>query len=82
MIEPFSSENRLNPKEIAIEPTNVTMMQMSANEEIIYYIDKNNQFLKVNLSIEGTQKQQRISEYLIAPFHHEAITGMDTCLRK
>ena len=55
---------------------------MSADEQTIYYMDKNNQFLKVNLSLEGSQKSDQISEYMIAPFHPEEITGMDTCLRK
>ena len=29
-----------------------------------------------------TESSDQMSEYVIGPFHHEEITGMDTCLRK
>ena len=55
---------------------------MNSTEDVLYYIDRNNQLLKVNLALDGTDVESTRSEYVHGPFHHEEITGMDICLRK
>ena len=59
-------------------------MVMNSTEDVLYYIDRNNQLLKLNLCLDGTDvdEDQKLSEYVHGPFHHEPITGMDICLRK
>lgn len=51
-------------------------------DDCLFYIDKNNQLLKVALALDGTDVDSTKSEYVHGPFHHEEITGMDICLRK
>ena len=36
----------------------------------------------MNIALDGTDVESTRSEYVHGPFHHEEITGMDTCLRK
>jgi len=79
---PICSRDRDQPKIIEIGPASITQMVMNATEDVLYYIDRNNQLLKVNLALDGTDVESTRSEYVHSPFHHEEITGMDTCLRK
>ena len=53
-----------------------------ANEEWLYYIDSDNQLGKVNITLDGSDKDTTKFENVHAPFHKTAITGMDVCLRK
>ena len=55
---------------------------MNSTEDVLYYIDRHNQLLKVNLALDGTDVESTKSEYVHGPFHHAEITGMDICLRK
>ena len=57
-------------------------MVINSTEDVLYYIDRNNQLLRLNLALDGTDVESTRSEYVHGPFHHEPITGMDTCLRK
>ena len=36
----------------------------------------------MNIALDGTDVESTRSEYVHGPFHHQEITGMDTCLRK
>ena len=55
---------------------------MNTTEDVLYYIDRANQLLKLNLALDGTDVESTKSEYVHGPFHNEPITGMDICLRK
>jgi hypothetical protein len=57
-------------------------MVINMTEDILYFIDDCNQLLKVNLALDGTDVESTKSEYVHGPFHEDAITGMDICLRK
>ena len=57
-------------------------MVLNHTEDVAYYIDRCNQLMKINLALDGTDVESTMSEYVHGPFHHEEITGMDTCLRK
>ena len=57
-------------------------MVLSPEEDILYYIDRNNQLLQTSLSYDGSDSEAGISIYVQGPFPNEKITGMDICLRK
>ena len=57
-------------------------MVITPEEDLLYYIDRNNQLLFTNLQLEASDPEAGKSEYVIGPFHNEPITGMDICLRK
>jgi len=79
-IRTLCSDNRNNPKRVAVEAANVAMMAIpDESEDALYFIDRNNQLLMINLQAEP---EELLSDYVIGPFHHDEITGMDTCLRK
>lgn len=65
-----------------IPEESITQLVLNSTEDVLYYIDRNNQLLKVNIALDGTDVESTRSEYVHGPFHHEEITGMDTCLRK
>ena len=65
-----------------IDPSNVTALALDINESILYYIDKKNQLFKVEMNLAGPRVEQSISRYVNCPYHGQAITGMDICLRK
>ncbi len=79
---PICSDDRDQPRKIEIGAEAITQMVINSTEDILYYIDRNNQLLKVSLALDGTDPESTRSEYVHGPFHHEAITGMDSCLRK
>ena len=79
--EIVESKDRETPREIQIDPANITQMVLSPEEDILFYTDRNNQLLKVDLSLFSKEDPGR-SEYVLGPNHHEPITGMDICLRK
>lgn len=78
----INSGDRDQPKKIEIGPESITQMVINPIEDTLYYIDRNNQLLKVSLALDGTDPESTMSAYVHGPFHHEEITGMDTCLRK
>ncbi len=80
--DPICSDDRDQPRKIEIGAEAITQMVINSTEDILYYIDRNNQLLKVSLALDGTDPESTRSEYVHGPFHHEAITGMDSCLRK
>ena len=55
---------------------------LNSTDDLLYYIDRKNQLLKVALALDGTDVESTRSEYVHGPFHDEPINGMDTCLRK
>lgn len=58
-------------------------MVLSPNEDILYYVTRSNQLLRVPISFEGPSADtQAMEEAVHSPFHQSAITGMDVCLRK
>lgn len=57
-------------------------MVLNATDDMLYYIDRKNQLLKVGLALDGTDVESTTSEYVHGPFHDEPINSMDTCLRK
>lgn len=50
-------------------------------EEILYMQTANNQLLKVNIPLDGTEEKAKF-DYVICSFHSDSITGLDVCLRK
>ena len=65
-----------------IEPESIAQMCISAEEDVLYYVDRNNQLLKTELILDDPEAEPGRSEYVQGPFHNEQITGMDICLRK
>lgn len=62
---------------------NITSMALSLNEDVLYYVTRHNQLLKVPVSLDGAGKEgMPQAEAVHADFHQHAITGMDVCLRK
>jgi WD40 repeat protein len=59
----------------------ITSMSLSSTEDTLFLITENNQLLKSNIALDGTEEEQK-SDYVICSFHQSAITGMDTCIRK
>jgi WD40 repeat protein len=59
-------------------------MALTSNEDVLYFISENNQLMKVNISLDGseTQEDKPVFEYVISQFHNGPIYGMDVCLRK
>ncbi len=45
-------------------------MVLNSTEDVLYYIDRNNQLLKVSLALDGTDPESTVSEYVHGPFHH------------
>jgi len=41
-----------------------------------------NQFMKVNVALDGTDLDQSKFEHVHCPFHKKEITGLDVCIRK
>ena len=85
--EPFQklwSGNRDHPKSHAmqIEPENITQMCITPEEDVLYYIDRNNQLLKTYMTFDGSDEAHWPSEYVQGVFHNEPIKGMDISLRK
>lgn len=78
----YLSSNRNHPKDLRIESETIGQMVLSPEEDILYYIDRNNQLLQTNLSFDGSDPEAGYSIYVQGPFHNEKITGMDICLRK
>jgi len=76
------SGDRESPKPIEIKEDSIAQIVMNATEDVLFYIDRANQLLKLNLALDGTDVESTMSEYVHGPFHHEEITGMDICLRK
>ena len=76
------SGDRQQPSSIQIGPASITQMVLNVTEDVVYYIDRNNQLMKLTLALDGTDVESTQSEYVHSPFHHEEITGLDTCLRK
>ena len=65
-----------------IDANNITNVVLNTTEDMLYYVDRNNQLLKLNIALDGTDVESTKSEYVHGPFHFEDITGMDICLRK
>lgn len=57
-------------------------MVLNATDDMLYYIDRKNQLLKLGIALDGTDIESTTSEYVHGPFHDEPINGMDTCMRK
>ena len=57
-------------------------MVLNGTDDLLFYIDRKHQLLKVPLALDGTDVESTLSEYVHGPFHDEPINGMDTCLRK
>jgi hypothetical protein len=67
---------------MVIDATSITSCVLNSTEDVLYFVDRNNQLLKLNIALDGTDVESTMSEYVICPFHFEEITGMDICLRK
>ena len=76
----ISFEDREKFKDLQIPSAAVSQMAMTELEDTLIFVDRSNQLVKCNLQQERTEN--RTSEYLFSPFHHEPIIGMDICLRK
>ena len=59
-------------------------MTLSHQQDRLYYVDKYNQLLQVDIQLEddGRHDVSRLSRYVHSNFHQQEITGMDICLRK
>lgn len=56
-------------------------MILSSTEDTLFLITQNNQLLKVNIALDGTDEEPKF-DYVICNFHSGPITGLDTCIRK
>jgi len=65
---------------VQIPTSNVCQLATNEFEDTLFFVDRSNQLMKVSLTQERVEN--RLSEYLLGPFHHEPILGMDSCLRK
>ena len=79
---PICSKDRVKVNEMVIEAGSIASVVLNSTEDMLYFIDRNNQFLKLNIALDGTDVDSTMSEYVHCPFHFEEITGMDICLRK
>lgn len=68
--------------EPATEMKNITSLAVGTTEDVLYFMTENNQLMKVNIALDGTECEETNFEYVHEPFHEQAITGMDVCLRK
>jgi len=59
----------------------ITSMCLSFQEDVIYFISKSNQLMKVDVPLYDGNMVNKF-EYLHCPFHQQEITGMDVCIRK
>ena len=78
----YHSGNRPAIKDFQLEPASIGQMLITVDEDLLYYIDRNNQLLMTRLSFDGSDPEAGSTFYVQGPFHNEKITGMDICLRK
>ena len=78
----YLSGNRPAIKDFQLEPASIGQMLITVDEDLLYYIDRNNQLLMTRLSFDGSDPEAGSTFYVQGPFHNEKITGMDICLRK
>lgn len=62
--------------------TCLSMALSPNNEDVLYFINKRNQLMKVNIALDGTDTEKTKFEYVHCEFHDKPVTGLDTCLRK
>lgn len=56
-------------------------MVLTSTEDQLFFITENNQLLRVNISLDGTDDMPKF-DYVICNFHSQAVTGLDVCIRK
>lgn len=70
--DPICSADRENPKQISIKEAKITQMVMNSPiDDCLFYVDENNQLLKVALALDGTDVESTNSEYVHGPFHQD-----------
>ena len=65
------SKDRDSPKNIDIGEETIAQIVINSTEDVLYYIDRANQLLKLNLALDGTDVESTKSEYVHGPFHNE-----------
>lgn len=65
-----------------IEADNVTSLALNYDENVLFYIDRSNQMMKVNVNLSGPILENSNPKYVTSPYHTSEITGMDICLNK
>lgn len=80
--DPLCSKDRVQISEMVIPAGAITQACLNSTEDILYFIDRNNQLLKIPIALDGTDIEERKTEYVHGPFHYDEITGMDICMRK
>ena len=68
--EPICSKDREVISKSEIPEASIAQLVLNSTEDILYYIDRNNQLLKVNIALDGTDVESTRSEYVHGPFHH------------
>ena len=80
--EPLVSSDRVDVKDTHFDGSNIVSMVLSPSEDMLFYIDAQNQLLKVPIQLDNTEIETTQSSYVHSAFHMREITGMDICLRK
>ena len=60
----------------------VKSMSITSTEETVFFTMENNQLMKLNIALDGSDDQMPSFEYVIFNFHSRAVTGLDVCVRK
>ena len=81
---PLTSQNLKDNIDKTPDAVGEPIMSLALNntEDMLYYIDKANQLLKVPIQLDNTDIETTMSEYVHCAFHQFEVTGMDICLRK
>lgn len=58
---------------------NITSMALNQTEDMLYFITKTGQLMKVNVALDGTDPEETNFSYVHEQFHEGPITGMDIC---
>lgn len=80
--DPLNSRDRVQISEMEIPVGDISQAVLNSTEDVLYFVDRSNQLLKIPIALDGTDIDEKKTEYVHGPFHHEEITGMDICLRK
>ena len=53
----------------AMQGATITSLALNQTEDVLYYINKNNQLLKVSVQLDGTDIEDTTSEFVHCRFH-------------
>jgi len=59
----------------------IRAMAISKQEDMLIFTNEHSQLLKISVNLERPQDDAKF-EFLIYPFHHKKIEGLDICIKK